>query len=245
MFLNLFFSVSLRIHSNYWTEQAYPISSAPWFTLVVCQLVRSHLSSSTVPKKYVQKVNEHAGTDTFFIPCLYFHALKSEAQVTCQVWEMTYSNKQQAAKQIMHSPPQNKILLRYVDNSASCLPDMLDMMSFSQCSSRLPFSFHFSLWCYLNILMWAGELLGFQSVLCCQQCSLFFWADTVLPRYVVKSIWKISNAADSRFCPVYCLLYFSLTNIVFVYYIFSTLKHDLSSQATRQSTLSSKHTAVL
>lgn len=142
-------------------------------------------------------------------------------------------------------PPQNKILLRYVDNSASCLPDMLDMMSFSQCSSRLPFSFHFSLWCSLNILMWAGELLGFQSVLCCQQCSLFFWADTVLPRYVVKSIWKISNAADSRFCPVYCLLYFSLTNIVFVYYIFSTLKHDLSSQATRQSTLSSKHTAVL
>lgn len=141
--------------------------------------------------------------------------------------------------------PQNKILLRYVDNSASCLPDMLDMMSFSQCSSRLPFSFHFSLWCSLNILMWAGELLGFQSVLCCQQCSLFFWADTVLPRYVVKSIWKISNAADSRFCPVYCLLYFSLTNIVFVYYIFSTLKHDLSSQATRQSTLSSKHTAVL
>lgn len=143
------------------------------------------------------------------------------------------------------TPPQNKILLRYVDNSASCLPDMLDMMSFSQCSSRLPFSFHFSLWCSLNILMWAGELLGFQSVLCCQQCSLFFWADTVLPRYVVKSIWKISNAADSRFCPVYCLLYFSLTNIVFVYYIFSTLKHDLSSQATHQSTLSSKHTAVL
>lgn len=105
MFLNTFFSVSLRIHSNYWTEQAYPISSAPWFTLVVCQLVRSHLSSSTVPIKYVQKLNEHAGTDTFFIPCLYFHVLKSEAQVTCQVWEMTYSNKQQAAKQIMHYPP--------------------------------------------------------------------------------------------------------------------------------------------
>lgn len=120
----------------YFVSSLVHTRSSPAF--MVCRLVRSHLSSSTVPKKYVQKLSKHAGADTFFTPCLYFHALKSEAQVTCQVWEMTDSNKQQAAKKITHPP---KILLRYVD-SAGCLPDM---MSLSQCRLRLPFSFHFSL----------------------------------------------------------------------------------------------------
>ncbi len=129
----------------------------------------SHLSSLTVPIKYVQN---RAGTPavTLFTPCLYFHALKSQAQATCQVlgWLI----------QINSRLPLIFAELQYIDNNAAgCLPDSLDMMSFSQCMLGLPHPFHLNFWCILNILISASKLLG---ILVCLLSAVFFVLEYVL-----------------------------------------------------------------
>lgn len=102
-------------------------SHSQLLVVMVCQLVRSHLSALTVPIKYVwYSTSTLVSTLSSHPVCIFMH------------WNQSFQsadlNKQQVATQThppAPPPPPPPSLLNCVRNSSGCLADSLDLMSSS------------------------------------------------------------------------------------------------------------------